>query len=667
MHEDSPATGRTMAYGFKSDFQFNSFAMHDSNIGKRIAQFGNGDLLLKKDSSDSSFKRGGNAENRELLLRCAGYWNLLGKIRSERRRNLRYKYGDQWGDYIEDPDNPGKTVREEVLISRHGRIPLKHNFIQQYIRNIMGQQLSNNTQSVVYARSEDDTRLSEMLTNTLQAVNKLNETDKLDMAVFEELLLAGIAVVKVRFDYWSTRNRFDGKLELVNINRFFFNTDIEDPRFSDIRLVGEIHDYTMDELLKNFARSRRDEEELRGIYGNCDRNYIASCYGMESRKLEGLDFLFNDASSSKCRVIEVWEKRGRWVTYVHDYSDGTEQIIELGQEEIDRINRERIAACEAKGIVPDESFLLYAEPRFEHYWSVRFLTPDGVCIKEMETPYLHEEHPYVFAMLPMVDGEIKSGIGDLIDMQRYINRLIVMIDFIMGASAKGVLMVPESAIPDGYSVEDFTNEYVKANGVIVYKPTATREVPFQISSNSTNVGAWEMLQLQMGLIEKISGVSGAIQGQSVKSGTPSSLYAQQAQNSMINLKVLFTSFNLFLGSRDEKLLKVLMQYYTERRYVDIAGKSYTETAKYYDPDMARKITDFNFVVSQSSDTPVFRQIADDMLLGLLQSGQIPLEIYLNNTSMPFAQKLLSDLKQAQEAEMQQEQGVQTGIGRQERG
>ena len=82
--------------------------------------------------------------------------------------------------------------------------------------------------------------------------------------------------------------------------------------------------------------------------------------------------------------------------------------------------------------------------------------------------------------------------------------------------------------------------------------------------------------------------------------------------------------------------------------------------------MARKITDFNIVVSQSSDTPVFRQIADDMLLGLLQSGQIPLEIYLNNTSMPFAQKLLSDLKQAQEAEMQQEQGVQTGIGRQER-
>ena len=110
-----------------------------------------------------------------------------------------------------------------------------------------------------------------------------------------------------------------------------------------------------------------------------------------------------------------------------------------------------------------------------------------------------------------------------------------------------------------------------------------------------------------------------------------------------------------------------MQYYTERRYVDIAGKSYTETAKYYDPDMARKIADFNIVVSQSSDTPVFRQIADDMLLGLLQSGQIPLEIYLNNTSMPFAQKLLSDLKQAQEAEMQQEQGVQTGIGRQERG
>ena len=38
---------------------------------------------------------------------------------------------------------------------------------------------------------------------------------------------------------------------------------------------------------------------------------------------------------------------------------------------------------------------------------------------------------------------------NIIDQQRYINRLITLIDFIMGASAKGVLVFPENAIPKG--------------------------------------------------------------------------------------------------------------------------------------------------------------------------------------------------------------------------
>ena len=30
---------------------------------------------------------------------------------------------------------------------------------------------------------------------------------------------------------------------MINVNRFFFNQDAEDPRLSDIYRMGEIHDY----------------------------------------------------------------------------------------------------------------------------------------------------------------------------------------------------------------------------------------------------------------------------------------------------------------------------------------------------------------------------------------------------------------------------------------
>ena len=37
-------------------------------------------------------------------------------------------------------------------------------------------------------------------------------------------------------------------------------------------------------------------------------------------------------------------------------------------------------------------------------------------------------------------------VEDIIDQQRHINRLISLIDFIMGSSAKGVLLVPDNVI-----------------------------------------------------------------------------------------------------------------------------------------------------------------------------------------------------------------------------
>ena len=107
-----------------------------------------------------------------------------------------------------------------------------------------------------------------------------------------------------------------------------------------------------------------------------------------------------------------------------------------------------------------------------------------VTLHKGVSPFTHQSHPYVLAVMPMVDGEFRSYISDLIDMQRYVNRLITMIDFIMGNSAKGVLMLPEDCIPEGYSVEDFAHEYVKANGIIVYRPNNRGLAPTQITNNS---------------------------------------------------------------------------------------------------------------------------------------------------------------------------------------
>lgn len=605
--------------------------------------------LLSAQRSDKTLL----AKNVELLHHCENDWCSMQDIRTENERNERYKNGGQWEDYVTDPDNPNRKIREDVLISRGGKTPLKNNFLQQYVRNVHGQALSNPVQPIVVARSSDDQNYSEMLTNTIQANLELNESSTLGINAVEGFLTSGYAIAKVRYGHWNTKNRTDGKIDYVDINRVFWNQDAEDPRWTDLRRVGEIHDLTLDELVRNYARSRDDEKELRELYDSWANELNNREKAGES--LRKLNF-YNSGTSGKCRVYEVWQQRGRWVTYAHDYLTGEEIYYhDRSMREIEEINRQRIEQAAMAGIPASKVRQIYAEETFERYWYVQFLTPQGYSILEMETPYEHQEHPYVIGSMPKINGIVKPVFNDLVDMQRQVNRLITLIDFIIGSSAKGLLMVPEECLGN-QSLEEFAHQYTKANGVVLIKQNTAGVMPQQISNNATNVGAWEFLNFYLQQITQISGLSGALQGQ-ISSGNKSGvLYAQEAQNSMINFTLLFERYNNFMSKMSEKLLKVLMQYYTTPRYVDINGRAVQETAKYYEPSVRKYIVDFNMVVSNTTDTPVFRQIQDNLLTDLLKNGLITIDMFLENTSMPFAKRLKEQIKSMQE--QQQVDGMQ---------
>ncbi len=574
-------------------------------------------------------KRG---DGKELLERGQAAWQALSQFRAERRRNIEYRNGNQWGDMVPDPDNSGKMVRESELLTRQGKQLLKHNFIQQFIRNICGQMLNSPTQTVVYARNEDEIELGTMLTETLQVCHQANQTGRLDLSLLEELILSGVGCYKVSYDYSQEREQGEGVINLVSGGRLFFDTDLTDSSLRSLSLIGELHDYSLEEVVSAFARTPDDEKVINKIYSPTNRRTINT--GMES------DFHIPN-NPALCRVIEIWHKRGRWERYLHDYLSG--EVVrndKITDKEVDSINLRRLEECRTAGYDETLAPLIRVDDRYVHYWSVAFIAPTGEILMEMETPYHHKTHPYILTSIPTIDGTPKALIGDIIDIQRYINRLLVMIDFIMGTSAKGVLMVPENSLPDGYSIEDFSSEYVKANGVILYKPNNTRDIPFQISSNSTNVGAWEMLNVQIGLIKELSGVSTAIQGGTSSGYMAASLYAQQAENSQLNLKVLFDTLRFAQKQRDEKLLKVIMQYYRSERQLSSVG----ERKGVYIPNMVDNIVNFDLVVSHSVATPLYRQLNEDMLKSMFDRGQIDIEMFLSNSTLPFAEKLLSQLK-----------------------
>lgn len=604
------------------------------------------------------------ADNMALLHVCHHDWNQLAPIRREHERFVRYMNGDQWSDYVDDPDNPGKKIQEKALISRTGVTPMTNNIIQQYMRNVLGQVLSNKYQSIVNARRDEDSEVAEMLTNTIQACLDKNENSTIDINHIILLHSMGIGWSKITYSAWDEQNTTDGRVSFVNQNRIAWNQDCEDPRLFDLRRITELHSYTINELIANFAHTPSDERELKEIYksialANKEAETISQT---ANQTLHTLDFWGSVAEPGKCRVIEVWQKLGRWVMWVHDRANTDnpkEYLTNFAalESQIKAENERRVQQGAEVGMTYEdvEDALIEYEKRYEEYWYVKFLTPTGVSIFEMESPYEHQSHPYVYAAMPIIDGVAKPLFSDLVEMQRNINRQRTLLDTLIAGSAKNTLFIPEEAL-EGRSIEEYAEAITKVNGVISYRAKAGVPQPEFLSRNSTNIGIWDVLNFDMQQAQAVSGLSGAIQGQVARSGTPSSLYAQQAQNTMLNFVLLFDRFNSYCTRRDDKLLRVLIQYYNAPRHIAVSGKAYSKVAMEYIPEKAKAILhSYSLVPSQSMDTPVFRQRIDDYLMELVKGGMLPMDMFLQHTTLPFGKKLLADMKSLQQ---QQAEGGQ---------
>lgn len=583
-----------------------------------------------------------------VLLQAQKAWEEIDPFRHKRKRNRDYTYGKQWNDLIKLPD--GRVMSEEEYIRQQGKVPLKNNLIRQMVKAVLGQFRNNQTQPVCVARDREEQNLGELMSAAVQYAYQHNRLQELDSRTMEEFLISGICFQKIGYGF--RRGKSDVWVDEVNPNRIFFNA-MEDSRHWDCTLIGELHDMPIAEVISRFSFGSRERAvQLRHIYTEADNDTVRHNFeNLTTRAIDRLDF-YMPSSPDLCRVIEVWKLESQEVLNCHDFRSGEYYNLPVSEAEaVEKENKARRQAARQAGI-PDEAVaLIETEWGVTQTWRYRFFSPLGDLLDEGDTPYWHGEHPYVFKLYPLIDGEVHAFVEDVIDQQRYINRLITMIDFIMGSSAKGVLLFPEDQIPDGMTIDDIADEWTKYNGIILFRPRPGSPMPQQIAVNATQVGAYEMLSLQMRLFEDISGVHGAMQGKAAPAGTPSSLYSQQIQYSSTNLLDLFESFKTFREDRDIKIMKTIQQFYTDSRYRTIAGNSCGKDASTYTPEEVRN-TEFDLSIAETLSTPALRMASNEFLMELFRGGKISLEMLLQNGAFPFADKLLQSLKQSQTEQMQ---------------
>ncbi len=445
-----------------------------------------------------------------LIYAARDAWLAAGDFRRRRDRFKRYTYGDQWSDKI--CDGPWlRSEREQIYLS--GKQPYTNNLIRQLVKTVVGRFRVLAESRGYYSRAGSAPRMPE-----------------LDARLLEEFLISGMAVQRIGLD---------GEVENVNPRLFFINA-VKDPCCRDIELIGQCHDMSLPEVYARFGHGSLERiSRLADIFRqSAARGAMPVDLGLSD------DADFFTPAPGKCRVVEMWtlDAMSRLMCSEPDSGDICYRPI----DELDSIHAEndrRIRnGLEPVEVVPDIQFV----------WNCRWYSPSGELLDSCRSPYAHGSHPYVLRLYPLTDGEIHPFVEDVIDQQRYINRLIMMIDKMMASAAKGVLLFPVDQLPEDMKWEEVFDTWARSDGVIPITGRGT-SLPQQVVTPTDGVGAYRLLELQMKLFDNISGVGDALQGRSIGGTAGAALYDRQVENATIAMGDLLETFASLIEERSKIL------------------------------------------------------------------------------------------------------------------
>lgn len=573
----------------------------------------------------------------ELLEEARIAWDGLRDYRTRRARSRDYMRGKPKETMI-DPDTK-ETVSEDEYIVAQGRIPFKVNRISPVIRNLKGQFRQSKTSRMAYGVNRDDTDASDMMTEGLNMACRVNQTQETDADAVEESFIGGMYGWKTGYKWNPKLKREEISVDLVDGTRLFYNQDISDRRLTGLRIIGEIHDVPLNEVIMRFAKSKADEKFIRDMYAEVQQAalypYEYMQYGFNLK--DSLDF-YTTPNWNLARVIEVWKLEYKWRTFVHDPMTGSYDELDVTQQQIDLVNQQR--ELEALVLQQEPPKPITIKQQFDAVWRCYFMNPLGYILHESDTPYWHESHPYTLGLAQFIDGEVWGLVEDIIDQQRLSNRLVSAIDNMFGSSAKGVLLIPEDSIPAGMKPADFASEWTKFNGVIAYKAKHGTPPPEQVSMNSIPTGIFNWLTMISGEMKEVSGVTGAQMGLEPQSGTPAMMYDAQISQGQLTTRDFFDSFSEARRQRDLMIVKLIAQYYDEPKMLAVSGRRPDgQKLIKYDPARVRQL-DFDIVISDTPDTPANRQLMETYLVDLMNNNRLTFRQYLQLSSHPKADLIL---------------------------
>lgn len=485
----------------------------------------------------------------------------------------------------------------------------------------------------------------------LKYVKEMNEFEQMQMKTALNMALTGLSVIE---PYEAGGHQY---FRIVESEDFFYDTDARRNDLQDGMFMGYKHPMNVSSIVERFQPKQADAVRM--------ENYVSSTGNVDSFTD---NFSGRTNKDTRLPVYKVY-----WRDFIKDEYGYVED--EYGYPYLTRINYTYPGEDEPRYtdedlIMPPDSpknrklFKKGEKKRnmFLEYTAHCTFVPGEFLGRNDETDeklkdtydvildYGMDEYQEV-EMLDVsnckypikvqtwgyVDGEIFSPLDDVINPQRFINRVLSVTEQLINNSGGQGLIIDEDAIDPGD--EDQIYSDVK-EGKIVTVSTKGRGVPNTITKydNTPSQGVYGMFEIIpaiKSMVQGMTGVNDPLQGQSTGPDQLVGVTELLIQRGSLMQEPFYSAqANLFVQ---------LYQYaatVSKRRYIDnerelaiIAGDEGVEILK-----LAKDLRneDFRVFVSRENDDSVLKNQANQMLELFLQRQLIDDKVYANlfNRSTP---------------------------------
>lgn len=571
--------------------------------------------------------------DRDLMRRGVG----SGAFRREAREAYRMVEGHQWDE------SDAAAMRAER------KVPVVINRIAPMVNAVCGAEIQARQQVRYAPREPGDVQVNEILTGAVEWMREQTDAADEESQAFRDAVICGLGVTETRMDYDDDPEGM-APVERVDPLEMAVDPNARKPNLVDARYLRRARRYDRREARALFPELMRlsggDWGEGAGFDGGTHHNYPGSAYADDD------DY----AASLPPGEVEVCEYQWRElepVVYVADPMTG--EIVALSEDQADELDGEGLL----EGLNP-------LRTRRTRYW--RAYRCGGRALKE---PLPEGEFTYKF-ITGHIDQTLRHPYGlvrAMIDPQRWSNRFLAQIDWIIATSAKGGIMADVDAFDDPRRAEQ---DWARADSIIW---TANGAVAKGKISNKPippyPQGMDRLMQLATASIPDVTGVNREMLGMA-EQNQPGILEYQRKQAAYGVLAPFFDAMRRYRGLQGYLHLKMIQRYVRPGRLVRITNPQ-SGNEQFVPLAVQADVAKFDVIVDEAPQGPNQRERTWQALMGLGQflgafQGLPPQAVFKILEFSPLPSALVAELRdliigqQPDPAQQQQLQQMQQQIG-----